>query len=321
MLLSVPAILLVAALLWAPIVQAIRYSMTSWNGYSAPAWIGPSAYTAALSDPIVHRVLENNALLLLAVPFAIGIPLVIAALLHEHVRGWRFFRSVYFLPTAISWVVIGMVALQFFAANGMLNQLLADVGLGSVHTDMLAVGVQRAGGAGDHVHLVDDRHEHDHLPDRHGHARPDPDRGGPGRRPEPVADLLPRDAAAADQVHPVRLRDHGHQRVLRAVQPDLRDDRRRARARHHHAGVLRLPGGLRAGPVRHGRAVRDHPVRHHDHRRDRPAPADQARRTGRAGSHGDDIRARQRRVAACAAPQPRPRRRPAAGSRPASAAG
>jgi ABC-type sugar transport system permease subunit len=138
MLLSVPAIVLVAALLWAPIVQAVRYSLTTWDGYSAPTWIGPSAYTAALSDPIVHRVLENNALLLLAVPFAIGIPLVIAVLLHEHVRGWRFFRSVYFLPTAISWVVIGMVALQFFADKGILNQLLSDVGLGSVHTDLLA---------------------------------------------------------------------------------------------------------------------------------------------------------------------------------------
>jgi multiple sugar transport system permease protein len=138
LLLSIPAIVLVGGLLWVPIGQAIRYSMTSWNGYSAPVWIGPSAYTAALKDPIVHRVLENNALLLLAVPVAIGIPLIIAALLNEHVSGWRFFRSAYFLPTAISWVVIGMVALQFFAANGILNRLLADVGLGSVHTDMLA---------------------------------------------------------------------------------------------------------------------------------------------------------------------------------------
>jgi multiple sugar transport system permease protein len=137
-LLSIPAILLVAGLLWVPIVQAVRYSMTNWNGYSAPVWVGPSAYASAFGDPIVRRVLENNALLLLAVPFAIGIPLIIAALLHEHVRGWRFFRSIYFLPTAISWVVIGMVALQFFADKGILNQLLADVGLGSIHTDFLA---------------------------------------------------------------------------------------------------------------------------------------------------------------------------------------
>ena len=72
MVLSLPAVVLVALLLWTPIVQAIRYSMTSWNGYSAPVWIGPSAYTSALTDPLVQRVLENNALLLLAVPFFVG---------------------------------------------------------------------------------------------------------------------------------------------------------------------------------------------------------------------------------------------------------
>jgi ABC-type sugar transport system permease subunit len=127
----------VVALLGVPIAQAIYYSMTTWNGLTS-TWIGPGAYSAALHDPIFWRVLENNGLLLLAIPFAIGIPLGVAALLNEHVRGWRFFRSVYFLPTAVSWVVIGMVALQFFALDGLMNKLLADVGLVSLQTDMLA---------------------------------------------------------------------------------------------------------------------------------------------------------------------------------------
>ena len=135
--LSLPAVIIVVALLAIPIGQAVYYSMTTWDGITA-TWIGPSAYVTALSDPIFWRVIENNALLLLSIPFAIGIPLAIAALLHEHVRGWRFFRSVYFLPTAISWVVIGMVAVQFFALNGLMNKLLAAVGLGSLQTDMLA---------------------------------------------------------------------------------------------------------------------------------------------------------------------------------------
>jgi ABC-type sugar transport system permease subunit len=114
--LSIPAVALVVALLGVPIGQAVYYSMTTWNGTTS-TWIGPSTYSSTFTDPIFWRVLENNGLLLLAVPFAIGIPLLIAALLNEHVRGWRFFRSVYFLPTAISWVVVGMVALRFFAAR------------------------------------------------------------------------------------------------------------------------------------------------------------------------------------------------------------
>jgi len=127
----------VVALLGIPIGQAVYYSMTNWNGLTAQ-WIGPSTYSAALTDPVFWRVIQNNGLLLLCIPFAIGIPLAIAALLNEHVRGWRFFRSVYFLPTAVSWVVIGMVAVQFFALNGLLNKLLAAVGLGSVQTNLLA---------------------------------------------------------------------------------------------------------------------------------------------------------------------------------------
>ena len=51
--------------------------------------------------------------------------------------GWRFFRSVYFLPTAISWVVIGIVAVRVFAQRGILNSLLAALGI-PIRTDMLA---------------------------------------------------------------------------------------------------------------------------------------------------------------------------------------
>ncbi len=136
-LMSVPAVAIVVTLLGLPIGQAVYYSMTTWDGITA-TWVGPKAYGQALANPVFWRVLENNGLLLLSIPFAIGIPLGIAALLHEHVRGWRFFRSVYFLPTAISWVVIGMVAVQFFASSGLMNKMLGAVGLSGLRTDMLA---------------------------------------------------------------------------------------------------------------------------------------------------------------------------------------
>src|SRR5215469_17497647 len=80
--LSIPAVALVVALLGVPIGQAVYYSMTMWNGTTS-TWIGPSTYTSTFTDPIFWRVLENNGLLLLAVPFAIGIPLLIAALRSE----------------------------------------------------------------------------------------------------------------------------------------------------------------------------------------------------------------------------------------------
>lgn len=132
-----PALIFVILFLGIPILQALYYSMTKWNGLSA-TWIGPNTFINELKNPIFWRVMQNNALLLVAVPVAILIPMGIAYLLNEKVVGWKFFRSIYFLPTAISWVVIGMVAIRVFAQEGVLNQLLKAIGLGFIKTDLLS---------------------------------------------------------------------------------------------------------------------------------------------------------------------------------------
>jgi len=131
-----PATILYALLLALPIVQTFYYSFTRWNGINA-TFLGLDNYERLFTDPTFWRVVMNNVFLLLAIPVAILIPLAVAFLLNEHVLGWRFFRSVYFLPTAISWVVIGIVAVRFFAQRGILNSLLAALGI-PVQTDMLA---------------------------------------------------------------------------------------------------------------------------------------------------------------------------------------
>lgn len=135
-LLTVPALVLIILLIVVPIGQAVYYSMTEWNGVTS-TWIGTSAWTQAFHNPTMWRVLENNALLLLSVPFALGIPLCIAVLLHQKVAGWKIFRSIYFLPTAISWVVIGLVAEHFFAYSGTLNSILDWLGFSNSHTNLL----------------------------------------------------------------------------------------------------------------------------------------------------------------------------------------
>ena len=83
-------------------------------------------------------MIENNLMLALAIPFAILIPLSVAFLINAEIRGWKFFRSVFFLPTAVSWVVIGFIAVRFFADDGILQHILNNVGLGSVHPNMLS---------------------------------------------------------------------------------------------------------------------------------------------------------------------------------------
>ena len=132
---SLPVIILTGVFLFLPIVQTFYYSLTKWNGITA-TWIGLDNYRSLVDDPVFWRVVLNNVFLLVSIPFAILIPLLVAFLLHQHVLGWRVFRSIYFLPTAISWVVIGMVAVRIFAARGILNDVIGAFGL-DLRTDLL----------------------------------------------------------------------------------------------------------------------------------------------------------------------------------------
>jgi multiple sugar transport system permease protein len=133
---ALPVIVLELAFLALPIFQAFYYSFTSWDGMTS-TWVGLANYERLFSDSTFWQVVRNNLFLLASVPVAILVPLLVAYLLNEHVPGWRFFRSAYFLPTAISWVVIGMVAIRFFAGEGILNHVFDAVGLGFIRLNLL----------------------------------------------------------------------------------------------------------------------------------------------------------------------------------------
>jgi len=128
---------LVGTLLLYPIGQTVYHSFTIWDGITSQ-WVGTSTYSHLFHKPEFVQVLENNAMLVLAIPVAIAFPLAVAFLIHSRLRGWRFFQSVFFLPTAVSWVVIGFVAVRFFADDGILQHLLDHVGLGFWHPNMLS---------------------------------------------------------------------------------------------------------------------------------------------------------------------------------------
>ena len=134
---SVPVLLLIGVLLLYPIAQTAYYSFTTWDGITSQ-WVGTSTYRQLIGSAEFQRVVQNNLLLILAIPFAIAIPLAVAFLINTGLRGWSFFRSSFFLPTAVSWVVIGFVAVRFFANDGLLQHMLDTVGLGSLHPDMLS---------------------------------------------------------------------------------------------------------------------------------------------------------------------------------------
>ena len=120
-----------------PIGQAVYYSFTQWDGLDRRPGSAPRRGPRPSTTPISGPRSRTTRKLLLAVPFALGLPLCIAVLLHQRVAGWRIFRSIYFLPTAISWVVLGLVAERFFAYQGTLNSIIHFFGFSHANTNML----------------------------------------------------------------------------------------------------------------------------------------------------------------------------------------
>jgi multiple sugar transport system permease protein len=130
-------VLLVAGVLGVPLLQALFYSFTNWNGATA-SFVGLRNYANIFVDPDLRRSLVNSGLILASIPFGMVLAFVTAYLLNVGVTGSRPMRSAIFAPTALSWVVIGIVARQFFASNGGINALLQSVGLGLFAHNWLA---------------------------------------------------------------------------------------------------------------------------------------------------------------------------------------
>ena len=126
-----PAAPLGAVPRWAwglPVAFAVVISFTRTNGLRFE-WIWFDNYTRMLADPIVHQVFLNNLKFLISVPLVIFAALVTSVLLFERVRGWKFFRVIFFLPNVLSVAVIGIMFRNAFGYYGGVNQALGLFGI------------------------------------------------------------------------------------------------------------------------------------------------------------------------------------------------
>ena len=106
-------------------------STLEWNGISAPEFVGLRNFVENFQDRTIQISLRNNFIWLFALGVVqIGLAALVAILLARKPRGWRFLRTVYFLPNVISQVAIAMMwAALYNAEYGAINAFLEMVGL------------------------------------------------------------------------------------------------------------------------------------------------------------------------------------------------
>jgi ABC-type sugar transport system permease subunit len=114
--------------IWYPVTRTFYQSFTDWNGATSK-WIGWQNYHHIVTNGELWLLLRNNLIFVISVPGILLISLVVTVLLFEEVPGWRFFRSVYYLPTILSAAVVGTLMQVMFQPQGAANNLLGRVGL------------------------------------------------------------------------------------------------------------------------------------------------------------------------------------------------
>lgn len=129
-----PALVLYAVFLLFPLGQTVWLSLLHWDGLTAATWAGTANYEALLTDPSLRAPFLHALVLLLfyaALPVALGL-LLASALSRFRVRGMTFFRTVLFLPQVLAMVVVGVAWRSVLGPDGLLNDALRTVGLGSL---------------------------------------------------------------------------------------------------------------------------------------------------------------------------------------------
>jgi alpha-glucoside transport system permease protein len=122
-----PALLIMAVLVAWPIVQTIWYSFRDANGLH---WVGFHNYTTMFSDSTTRKAITNNIIWVIVAPIVVTMFGLIFAVLTERIRFSTAFKTVLFVPMAISFLAAGVTWRLVYDASpqrGVLNAMFVEV--------------------------------------------------------------------------------------------------------------------------------------------------------------------------------------------------
>ncbi len=124
-----PVILVFLAFRAYPLGDVIYKSLTNWDGLFRHDFIGLKNYARIFHRGYFWLTLGNCFIMFINVPIQVLVGLIVSTLLYEKTPGWRFFRSLYYLPQIVSAVIIGYLFAIFFSYGGPVNTALRSIGL------------------------------------------------------------------------------------------------------------------------------------------------------------------------------------------------
>lgn len=130
-LMILPAYFIFAVFILIPIGMVLYYSLTDFNMYAIPKFLGIKNYVKLFSDSEFLKAITNTlfyTIVTLTVQLALG--LVLAVLLYKKSKAVPIFRTALYLPNVMSMVCVSMVWLWLYNPNfGIFNRILEAIGI------------------------------------------------------------------------------------------------------------------------------------------------------------------------------------------------
>lgn len=109
-----------------PIVCSFGLSFAKWDLLNPIQFVGLENYKVVLTEPVFVKIIINTFVYAISTSvFGVIIPLILACIINNKIKGADFFKTTYFLPFVTPMIVIGIIWEWIFDPNiGCLNHLL-----------------------------------------------------------------------------------------------------------------------------------------------------------------------------------------------------
>ena len=113
-----PAILGMLIFIIIPVICSFGLSFFKWDLLSAPEFVGLYNYRELFKEELFYKILLNTVVFAISTSvFGVIIPLILAVILNNKIRGSEFYKTAYFLPFITPMIVIGIVWQWIFDPN------------------------------------------------------------------------------------------------------------------------------------------------------------------------------------------------------------
>ncbi|GGA79483.1 carbohydrate ABC transporter permease [Ornithinibacillus halotolerans] len=127
--LAIPLILL-SLFTFIPAVAAFVLSFTNYNVFTPIEFLGLENYIKAFQDKSFQKAIVNTFYYwILVTPALVVLPIFVAILVNQKLRGIKVFRLIYYFPVLVSVVITAILWKWMFAKEGIVNYILSFFGV------------------------------------------------------------------------------------------------------------------------------------------------------------------------------------------------